>query len=720
MKKRSLCILLALMLVLSLLPFGASAADTVRVIVQNETFLEPFNDVAPKWTGVLLDTEVQYVKDMTMQGALEAAAEAEEITLDMTESSYGAYLSGVNGLMDSDYHSVDETKAADDPTRFSTLGGWMATLNDWFTDTGMSTTKVEPGDTVCVQYSTAWGADIGGDWSSTDGRLSSLGFSVGALYPSFDPDVTRYALVMPQGVDSVTVTPSAVNKNNKVTVLAANTEEEARWGARSVFVGDSDISVSVANGETYYIYVTSDSSFHACNTFTDLKNDWSRTGICWAVENGIMNGTGKQSFQPDGTASRAQLATVLYRLSGSEETPKSAGFKDVAAGSWYANGVNWAAANKVVTGYEDNTFRPDQAVTRQEAAAMLYRYCVKEKVEITETLAAFKDAANLQSWAKDALCWAVQNGILNGTGDGMLAPTGTATRAQLAAILYRTFDVPTDDVQKAMAYMRNQVTAPECGDEWVVMDFARAQAWTPVGFADYYGKVEALAKSTKGGMDAKYPTDLARYTLALTALGYDATNVAGYDLTNILQDVDALKAQGTNGLVFALLALDSGSYPSEVRPEIIDGILAAQKDDGGFTYDPKYDSDPDLTSMAIQALAPYMGQQKVKDAVAGALACLSKMQQSDGGFTAWGESSCESAAQAIIALNAAGVPLTSEDFTKDGHTLMDNLMSFQQADGGFAHKQGDASSAYTTEQALRALVDTYLVIHEGTTIYHVR
>lgn len=718
MKKRSLCILLALMLVLSLLPFGASAADTVRVIAQNETFLEAYNGVEPKWTGVLFDVDVAYTKDMTMQDALVAAALEKGVSLEMTESSYGAYLSGVNGLMDADYHSVDVTKDFDDPARYTTLGGWMATLNDWFTDTGMSAAKVEPGDTVCVQYSTAWGADIGGDWSSTDGRLSSLSLSAGALYPSFDPDVTSYTLAVPNGIQSVTVAASAVNKNNKVTVLSGS-EKEARWGARTVSAA-SDITVTVANGSTYQFKVVGGIDNHKCTAFTDLKNDWSRAGICWTVENGIMNGMDKQSFQPDGTTTRAQLATVLYRQSGADKNVKSAGFKDVVAGSWYADAVNWAAANKVVNGYEDNTFRPDQAVTRQEAAAMLYRFIVKEKVEITETLASFKDAADVQSWAKEPLCWAVQNGVINGMGDNLLVPGGTATRAQLATILWRTFGSASDAVHQAMAYMLNQVSAPACGDEWVVMDFARAQAWTTPGFAEYYGKAEALAKSTKGGMEAKYPTDLARYTLALTALGYDATDIGGYDLTKTLQDVKALQAQGTNGLVFALLALDSGSYPCDSRAAIVDAILAAQKDDGGFTYDPKYDSDPDLTAMAIQALAPYMDQQKVGLAVDSALQCLSKMQRSDGGFTAWGESSCESTAQAIMALNAAGIPLTNEYFVKDGHSLMDNLMSFQQADGGFAHKQGDASSAYTTEQALRALVDTYLVVHEGTTIYNIR
>ena len=719
MKKRSLSILLALVMVLSLLPFTASAAqnDTVRVIAQNETFLEPCNNVEPDWTGVLFDTEVSWTKGMTMEDALTAAAKAEKVDLTITDSSYGAYLSGVGGLMDTDYSFEDESKDVNDYSRYIT-GSWMLTLNDWFSDAGMSSTAVEPGDTVCAQYSTAYGADIGGDWSSTDGRLSSLCFSAGALYPSFDPDVTEYDLYVP--VDSVTVTPTAFNKNNKVTVLATGVEEEARWGARTVSVAKNDISVTVANGEKYQIKVIRKVGDHACTAFTDLADNWSRAGICWAVENSIMNGMSKTEFQPSGTTTRAQLATVLYRQSGAAKPDKSAGFKDVKSGDWYADAVNWAAANKVVNGYEDKTFRPNQSVTREEAAAMLFRYCASDDVKITETLKGYKDAKDVQSWAKDAFCWAVQTGVINGMTADTLVPRGTATRAQLATILWRTFGM-SDDMQKALGYLLTQVPAPDCGDEWIVMNFARAQAWTTPGYDAYYGKVEAKAKETKGKMDATYPTDIARYVLAVTAQGYDATDVGGYDLTAALQDVETVVKQGTNGAIFALLALDSGNYPSQVRQDYIDAILKAQKPDGGFTYDPKYDSDPDLTAMAIQALAPYMdGQEAVGAAVEKALTCLSKMQQPSGGFTAWGESSCESTAQAILALNAAGIPLTDENFVKDGHSLLENLTSFQAASGGFSHVQGGDVSAYSTEQAMRALVDIYNTGHMGVTYYGVR
>ena len=222
-------------------------------------------------------------------------------------------------------------------------------------------------------------------------------------------------------------------------------------------------------------------------------------------------------------------------------------------------------------------------------------------------------------------------------------------------------------------------------------------------------------------MDTSYATDYERYILAVTAQGYDATDVSGYDLTAPLQDAQAVIKQNINAPIFALLALDSGNYPSQVRQDYIDAILKAQKPDGGFTYNPDAPSDPDMTAMAVQALAPYMdGQEAVGAAVEKALSCLSKMQQPNGGFTAWGESSCESTAQVILALNAAGIPLTDENFVKDGHTLLENLTSFQAANGGFCHKQGDAASAYSTEQAVRALVDIYNTGHMGVTYYGVR
>ena len=134
------------------------------------------------------------------------------------------------------------------------MGGWMGTLNDWFTDTSMDSTAVADGDVVRVQYSCNWGADIGSDWGSTDVSLRSLRCSAGALSPAFSGEATSYTLTIPYGTQQVTVTPSAVNKNNKVTVLADG-ETDARWGARTVAVADGDvITVRVGSATVYTVY----------------------------------------------------------------------------------------------------------------------------------------------------------------------------------------------------------------------------------------------------------------------------------------------------------------------------------------------------------------------------------------------------------------------------------------------------------------------------------
>ena len=206
MKKRGISILLALLLIVSLLPGAAFAQDggTVRVIAENKTFTEPVDGVAPAWTGTLFDETVTRTDGMTMMDALEAAAGQAGKALTVTSGAYGDYLSGVAGLNGSD----------------TAMGGWMGTLNDWFTDTSMDSTAVADGDVVRVQYSCNWGADIGSDWGSTDVSLRSLRCSAGALSPAFSGEATSYTLTIPYGTQQVTVTPSAVNKNNKVTVLA--------------------------------------------------------------------------------------------------------------------------------------------------------------------------------------------------------------------------------------------------------------------------------------------------------------------------------------------------------------------------------------------------------------------------------------------------------------------------------------------------------------------
>lgn len=176
--------------------------------------------------------------------------------------------------------------------------------------------------------------------------------------------------------------------------------------------------------------------------FTDLDADaWYHEGVDYALTNGLMNGVGGGRFEPDGQLTRAQLVTVLYRAAGEPDTGKQVNpFTDVADDAWYTKAVIWAANNGIVNGVAKNTFAPDDSITREQIAAMLYRYAGAEAAK-EDKLSAFPDAAKVSDWAKEALNWAVASGLINGVADAngtaSLEPQATATRAQIATILMR-------------------------------------------------------------------------------------------------------------------------------------------------------------------------------------------------------------------------------------------------------------------------------------------
>lgn len=192
--------------------------------------------------------------------------------------------------------------------------------------------------------------------------------------------------------------------------------------------------------ETRPIFANSDHC--PSKAFTDLDaKAWYHEGVDYALTNGLMNGVGGGKFEPDGQLTRAQLVTVLYRAAGEPDTGKQVNpFTDVADDAWYTKAVIWAANNGIVNGVAKNTFAPDDSITREQIAAMLYRYAGAEAAK-EDKLSAFPDAAKVSDWAKEALNWAVASGLINGVADAngtaSLEPQATATRAQIATILMR-------------------------------------------------------------------------------------------------------------------------------------------------------------------------------------------------------------------------------------------------------------------------------------------
>ena len=170
--------------------------------------------------------------------------------------------------------------------------------------------------------------------------------------------------------------------------------------------------------------------------FTDVEeNVWYHDGIDFMVRNGYMNGVAADTFDVEGSLTRAQLVTVLYRLAGEPETSAAIPFADVADGQWYTKAIVWAAENGIVKGVTETTFAPNDPITREQIAVILYRYAHEENTEDGK-LTSFPDAKDISGYALEAMNWAVARGLINGS-DGKLLPQDTATRAQIAVILAR-------------------------------------------------------------------------------------------------------------------------------------------------------------------------------------------------------------------------------------------------------------------------------------------
>ena len=266
-------------------------------------------------------------------------------------------------------------------------------------------------------------------------------------------------------------------------------------------------------------------------------------------------------------------------------------------------------------------------------------------------------------------------------------------------------------------YVYETVKAPQVGSiggDWAVLGLARSGYTVPAQYyRDYSAAVEAYVKACNGVLHEKKYTEYSRVILALSSIGKDARDVAGYDLTKALGDYDQTVWQGVNGPIWALLALDCRNYPMPQNPQAktqatrqmyVDDILACQLPDGGWNLTKTGTADPDLTAMALQALAKYQDQAKVKQAVSQGLTCLSRLQNPDGTFSSEGVANGESCAQVMIALGELGISLEDTRFVKNGCTLLDGLLTFYRPGQGFVHAAaGGGANQMACEQALMAL-----------------
>ena len=262
---------------------------------------------------------------------------------------------------------------------------------------------------------------------------------------------TRYTVsVEDTDNGSVEVSPTRASKGSTVTVTV-KPDEGYELDELTVTDKNGESVKLTDKGDGKYTFqmpaskVTVEAVFTAVEPepeglpFTDVTSgDWFYDAVAYVYDKGMMEGTTDTTFAPAMNLTRSMIAQVLYNLEERPEAPGAAGFPDVAADAWYADAVNWAAARGIVKGYDTGAFGPEDSVTREQLAAILYRYAQVKGYDTTRggmAVREFSDSASISDWAQEAMAWAVNAQVLSGKGNGVLDPQGTATRAEVAQML---------------------------------------------------------------------------------------------------------------------------------------------------------------------------------------------------------------------------------------------------------------------------------------------
>ena len=315
---------------------------------------------------------------------------------------------------------------------------------------------------VTVSREVTFSIDINGKKFDSDNITAGSGYSLSRDGNTFTVEEeshggssssgsTRYTVsVEDTDNGSVKVSPTRASKGSTVTVTV-KPDEGYELDELTVTDKNGDSVKLTDKGDGKYTFqmpaskVTVEAVFTAVEPepeglpFTDVTSgDWFYDAVAYVYDKGMMEGTTDTTFAPTMNLTRSMIAQVLYNLEERPEAPGAAGFPDVAADAWYAGAVNWAAARGIVKGYDTGAFGPEDSVTREQLAAILYRYAQVKGYDATRggmAVREFSDSASISDWAQEAMAWAVNAQVLSGKGNGVLDPQGTATRAEVAQML---------------------------------------------------------------------------------------------------------------------------------------------------------------------------------------------------------------------------------------------------------------------------------------------
>ena len=715
---------------------GSEVVGRVHVIVENKTYLD--ESLPDSLKNTIVEGYYDLTKDDSMMTVALKALEGAGYTWNRGGYDYGTtYLASV----EKDGYTLAEFTGGPN-------SGWMGTKNDWFVNASFSDFRytnggLADGDEIHLMYTTKLGADIGGTWSGTDTSLQSLIVSGAELSPVFSGSTTNYVLTILNEATSVTVRFTAANKNYQARMyLNSYKDENSRYMS-----GDM---LSVTSGDVIYVGVGERAwgSMNNGGTATKYTIQVVKSGDAKELAEIIDNLPAENRLTLDDARNVRMAMSLFNAMSDADQTTFKAEhtaqynklvacdkiIKDMTA----ADAVT-TAANKLPD--PDNLTLRDKETVYAAKAALNALTADQEQYLTSETISVIDQCYtrmlqmernyviqlidNLPEESAVTLADKKQINAAKTAYDALPDKTGvdaTKLTKALAALEKLEQGGSGEDtgyseyLKKALANIKKTVPTPQVGSvsgEWAVLGLARGNASVTNSYYDsYYDRVVAHVKETinsKGQLNSDKSTENSRIILALTAIGEDPTSVGGRNLLTALNDLTYVKKQGSNGPIWALIAVDSGNYEYTKREQLIEAILADRTDDGGWTYG-EGGADADMTAMAIQALAPYNDDEHptVKSAISTALKLLSGMQNDDGGFSSMGYRNCESAAQVVVALSALGLDANTDSrFVKNGHSVLENLLTYEQADGSFWHLidgSGNANNQMSAEQGTYALV----------------
>lgn len=345
------------------------------------------------------------------------------------------------------YSTLAAQNTPDSSYNFSVVHMFTTTMNGQTVGGTESLTSTKQSNGITFHVNSLSPFAIGWYKNTSTGGGGGGGGGGGAVAP------TTYDIVIPSALAN--------------TVKADKTKAAAGDTVTLTAAGEGTLTVTDANGKTVALTDLGSGKYtfkmpsakvsvgfkttadQPCNggkdcpsaPFTDVDTaKWYHLSVDYVLAHKMMNGVSSRAFAPNANLTRGMLVQILYNLEGKPKGT-AANFSDVQADAWYAEAVGWAASNKVVTGYADGTFRPNAAVTREQAAAILYRYAQSKGIDVSvgenTNILSYVDVQQASEYAIPALQWAVGAGVLNGKNGGRLVPTGTATRAEIAAIMQR-------------------------------------------------------------------------------------------------------------------------------------------------------------------------------------------------------------------------------------------------------------------------------------------